>query len=69
MFNDAFEKHYNQLIGWTISAYREEEDDMGGDPLPILTLKKKGYQDLEMEILCDPEGNGPGFAYYYHPEG
>ena len=68
MSNGSFEDHYKPLIGWTIVAYREEEDEYGGDPLPIFTLRKRGFVDLEMEVLCDPEGNGAGFLDYSHPE-
>lgn len=67
MPNGSFEKHYNPLIGWTITAYREEEDEWGGDPWPIFTLKKEGFADLEVTVQCDPEGNGAGFLYYEHP--
>ena len=68
MSNGSFEDYYKDVIGWTITGYREEEDEFGGDPMPIFTLKKKGWKDLEMVILCDPEGNGAGFADIYHPK-
>lgn len=62
------EQYYSQLVGWKITAFREEEDPDGGDPWPIFTLQKKGFADLEMILQCDPEGNGAGFADLYHPE-
>ena len=37
--------------------------------MPIFTLTKPKFAPLEMVILCDPEGNGAGFADYYHPKG
>jgi len=67
MSNGSFAKHYNQLLGWKIVAYREEEDIDGGDPWPIFTLQKTGFADLEVTVLCDPEGNGAGFLDLQHP--
>jgi|TARA_S200002703_G_C3671278_1_gene206096 catechol-2,3-dioxygenase len=68
MSNGSFEDYYKQLIGWTITAYREEEDEFGDDPTPIFTLTKPRFAPLEMVILRDPEGNGAGFADFYHPK-
>ena len=58
MSNGSFEDYYKQLIGWTITAYREEEDEFGGDPMPVFTLTKPKFASLEMAVMCDPEGNG-----------
>jgi len=68
MSNGSFEDYYKQLIGWTITAYREEEDEFGGDPTPVFTLIKPKFASLEMAVMCDPEGNGAGFIDFYHPE-
>jgi hypothetical protein len=68
MSNGSFEDYYKQLIGWKITAYREEEDEFGGDPMPVFTLTKPKFAPLEMAIMCDPEGNGAGFIDFYHPE-
>ena len=68
MSNGSFEDYYKQLIGWTITAYREEEDEFGGDPTTIFTLTKPKFASLEMAVMCDPEGNGAGFIDFYHPE-
>ena len=68
MSNGSFEDYYKQLIGWTITAYREEEDEFGGIPTPIFTLTKPKFASLEMAVMCDPEGNGAGFIDFYHPE-
>lgn len=48
-------KHYKQLIGKTITEIRFEEFDNGN----IVVL---GFNDNSTAVvLCDPEGNGPGF--------
>ena len=68
MINGSFEDYYKQLIGWKITAYREEEDEFGGDPMPVVTRTKPKFAPLEMAIMCDPEGNGAGCIDFYHPE-
>jgi hypothetical protein len=48
-------KHYRPLVGRTIREVWFL--DCGGDPLPVLVLDN----DQQVSVLCDPEGNGPGF--------
>lgn len=47
--------HYEQLLGKTITEIRFEEFDEGN----IVVLK---FNDNSTAVvMCDPEGNGPGF--------
>lgn len=59
--------YYRQLKGWRISDVEFREDDYG-DAYPVLTLKKRNFRDLKVEVLCDEEGNGAGFLSLYHEE-
>ena len=59
------QKHYGQLKGWRITAVDFQEDEYG-ESFPILTLKKRGFRDLKIDVLRDEEGNGAGFLSLYH---
>lgn len=48
-------KHYYELIGKTVSHVQIEE--MDGAPCAVLVLT----DGTVATVLCDPEGNGPGF--------
>lgn len=58
MNNDPFVKEYKQLTGKTVK--RVVTSDMsGGDSDAVYGLE---FTDGTVAwILCDPEGNGPGF--------
>ena len=66
MRNGSFKEYLDQLVGWTVVSVeeREEFDDL----IPTLRMKKRGFADLYVDVLGDPEGNGAGFVDYYHEE-
>lgn len=53
--------HYGKLLGSTIVGIRW--DTIDGCALPILVLdnEDRGGNEATVAVLCDPEGNGPGF--------
>jgi hypothetical protein len=53
--------HYAKLLGSTIIGIQWEELD--ARPLPVLVLNNKDRDGnaATVAVLCDPEGNGPGF--------
>ncbi len=66
MRNGSFKEHLDQLVGWTIVGVEEREEF--GELIPTLRMNKRGFKDLYVDVLCDPEGNGAGFLDYYHEE-
>ena len=59
-------EYLNQLIGWRVDRIIKITVDSGGyweDPryALVLTRQRNKKEQLFVEILCDPEGNGPGF--------
>jgi len=67
--NDAYEKHFGQIIGCKIvDFYMEDEDDL--NPWPVLVIQQPndqgGYyhgQKYKLVLSQDEEGNGGGFAF------
>ena len=65
--NDAYQKHFGQLMGCKIvDFYMEEEDDM--NPWPVLVVQKPNSsnfsgQKFNVILSSDEEGNGGGFAF------
>ena len=57
--NDAFVKHYAQLVGWTIEQIATDEMDYGEELYGLVLTKGKSKKIAW--ILRDPEGNGAGF--------
>lgn len=53
--------HYAKLLGSTIIGINWEELD--GRALPVLVLdnEDRDGNPATVAVLCDPEGNGPGF--------
>lgn len=68
MSNGSFKEHLDQLVGWTIVSVDERDDVFTHDLIPVLRLTKRGFNDLFVDVLCDPEGNGAGFLDLYHEE-
>ena len=63
-------KHLGQLVGWTVERivkFTYTPTEPGGyqdDPTYGLILTKPGSKkQVCAQILCDPEGNGPGYLY------
>ena len=54
-----FDDYYKQLEGMKIHKYM----GMGDDGFPRFILKKKGYEDTQIEVSRDPEGNEGGFLF------
>jgi hypothetical protein len=65
MSNGNFDSYYKQLKGFKIVEYLgTTEDESGyGDPFPRFLLRKKGMEDVMIEVSRDPEGNGGGFLF------
>lgn len=55
--------YYGQLVGFTITRFRMEADEFGGDPFPTFTVQTPDGETLDVTLSCDPEGNGGGFAF------
>jgi len=55
------EDHYAKLMGSTIIGI--QWDEMEGRALPVLVLNNEDRDGnaATVAVLCDPEGNGPGF--------
>ena len=54
-----FDDYYKQLEGTRIHKYM----GMGEDGFPRFILKKRGYEDTQIEVSRDPEGNEGGFLF------
>jgi len=54
-----FTAYYKQLEGMKIHKYM----GMGEDGFPRFILKKRGYEDTQIEVSRDPEGNEGGFLF------
>ena len=63
--NDAYKKHFGQLIGCKIvDFYMEDEDDL--NPWPVFIIKqpnRHGGVKYRLVLSQDEEGNGGGFAF------
>jgi len=55
-----FTDYYKQLEGMKIHKYM----GMGTDGFPRFILKKRGYEDAQIEVSRDPEGNEGGFLFF-----
>ena len=51
--NDYMLKHLEQLVGQTITGLLQDKDEP-----EIVGFQTKSF---DVWVLCDPEGNGPGF--------
>ncbi len=53
--------HYAKLLGSTIIGIQWE--GLNARPLPVLVLNSEDRDGnaATVAVLCDPEGNGPGF--------
>ena len=55
-------RHYNALIGYRIVGVHLKPGTTPDEWYPILQLQGDIPTDtLQVEVLADPEGNGPGF--------
>jgi len=65
--NNAYEKHFGQLVGCKIvDFYMEDEDDM--NPWPVLVVQQpnsRNFSGQKFKVILsqDEEGNGGGFAF------
>ena len=63
MNKSVYEKHYKQLIGYTLTdvVVIDDEDDEFFEEVQIaLFFEKKGKHKLVAYLLSDEEGNGTG---------
>ena len=58
-------KHYAMFIGKQIANVQLVEFEPGFDMMPVLTFTDGTF----MQIMADPEGNGPGWAGLYNNDG
>ena len=56
-------EYYEQLIGATITGYKEEKDEYALDPFPTFTMTLKGGAKVKVDVSRDEEGNGGGFLF------
>lgn len=57
--NGAFEKHYEQLLGYKVAAIAVDNDNEEEEWCALVLTK--GNSKKIAWIACDPEGNGAGF--------
>ncbi len=57
---NAFEEHYQQLIGWTVKSIAVDDNDPDEDEFIGLIMERGSKQKIAW-VLMDPEGNGIGF--------
>tara|TARA_Y100001951_G_scaffold72540_1_gene59439 strand:+ start:246 stop:464 length:219 start_codon:yes stop_codon:yes gene_type:complete len=58
---DAYAKHYGQLVGWKVEQIAVDNSDENEPEGWYGLVFTKGKQKKIAWILCDPEGNGSGF--------
>ena len=54
------QRHYQQIVGGTVSAITWDVESFS-HVTPVLMVKLPSGRTLQCAVLCDPEGNGPGF--------
>ncbi len=59
---DVAKKYFGPLVGKTIKNVLLQEDSISGGSDPEIILEFETGDAAA--ILCDPEGNGPGFIEY-----
>ena len=57
---DFWNKHYSSIVGGTVEEFILYKDDYD-EYWPMLIIKDSTGQILQVDIDCDPEGNGAGF--------
>jgi hypothetical protein len=64
----AYVKAYlDELVGAkvvNVAAVKDDSDDWGWPEVwPVLVFEKPDGTLLQVEVSCDPEGNGPGHLF------
>ena len=59
----AEQRHYQRMVGGTIAGIGWEVEAFD-QPTPVLIIKLPSNKILHCTVLCDPEGNGPGFLAF-----
>ena len=54
------QRHYQQIVGGTVTGIAWDVETFGR-PTPVLLVKMPSGKILQCVVLCDPEGNDPGF--------
>jgi len=53
-------RHYQQIVGGRVKAVAWDVESFDF-PTPVLMITMPSGRVMECAVLCDPEGNGPGF--------
>jgi len=62
------QRHYQQIVGGTVTGIAWDVESFG-DPVAVLMIKLPSGKMMQCAMLCDPEGNGPGFLDIVEDEG
>lgn len=54
------QRHYQQIVGGCVTGIAWDDESFG-NPVPVLLVKLPSGCILQCAVMCDPEGNGPGF--------
>lgn len=54
------QKHYQQIVGGRVAGIAWDVESFG-EPVAVLMIKMPSGKTMQCAVLCDPEGNGPGF--------
>ena len=54
------QRHYQQLVGGTVMEIVWDVESFG-EATPVLKIRLPDGRPLQCVVLCDPEGNGPGY--------
>jgi len=64
--NDAYKKHFGQIVGCKVVDFFMEEAEDGMRPWPVFVIQQPnslGGQKYRFVLSQDEEGNGGGFAF------
>ena len=66
--NDAYQKHFGQLVGCKIVGFHMEKDEDALNDWPVLVVQMPNSsnfsgQKFNLILSQDEEGNGGGFAF------
>lgn len=67
--NEYYAKYYGDLVGATILSFEGmQNEEEFGEGFPTFTVKFKDGEIGQIQISCDPEGNGGGFIFGLNTE-
>lgn len=65
-FTVAYREYYGQLIGAQIKQVVLIGDPWG-HAVPVLIVQTADKREMQVEVWCDPEGNGAGHLDIHDP--